>query len=116
VLAAEYERTVSNSHLINHADDQGFYVPKDFPWPLAADFDGEVAGNVVGSSYALLRELVEVAPIIGISLENGELSDATASELASETEYTFATERMVWFTLSEAARQSIAQKSAIVFG
>jgi len=50
ILQGEYARPLSSSHLICHADDQGFYVPKDF------------------------------------------------------------------FTLHEAARQSIAQKAAITFG
>jgi len=39
-----------------------------------------------------------------------------AQVLAEEEDHVFGTERMVWFTLYEAARQSIEQKSAITFG
>jgi hypothetical protein len=115
VLTREYERLIPDSHLINHADNEGFYVPQDFPVPLVAE-EGQVRGDIIGSSYALLRELQEVAPVIGIILDGGELADETADLLAAEAEHPFATERMVWFTLFEAARQSIAQQSAITFG
>ncbi|MEW6736141.1 MAG: hypothetical protein AB1489_32910, partial [Acidobacteriota bacterium] len=107
VLTAEYQSPQIDSHLIHFSDSSGFYVPIDFAKPLEADYEDEVLGDAVGSSFGLLRELIEVAPTIGIDLNEGELSDGRAAELAdfeNEKKHPFETERMVWFTLYEAAR------------
>jgi hypothetical protein len=118
-LAAEYERPRIDSHLIHFSDSTGFYVPIDFAKPLVARREDEVRGDAVGSSQGLLRELIEVAPLINILLIDGELSEQMAAELADFDmldHQPFATERMVWFTLYEAARKSIAFGTAIRFG
>ena len=116
VLLREYDRGPADSHLINHADHEGFYVPQHFDEVLVAEEEDAVRGTAVGSSFALLRELQQLAGIIGVELTDGQLSDDAARSLEQEQEHPFATERMVWFTLYEAARQSIAQRSVITFG
>ncbi len=118
LLRLEYNMREPDSHLIYHSDAEGFYVPFEFPLPLVAEKELEVAGGIVGSSQSLLRELRDVAPLIGIKLEGGNLTDETAAALAdvdAQERQEFSTERMVWFTLFDAARKSTEYRTAIRF-
>ena len=103
-----------DSHLLCHSDVEGFYVPIQFSEPI---IDEELTGGMLGSSQKLLKELVEVAPLIDITLEDGRLSDAQLAALDPETDegHRFETERIVWLTLFEAATASVEQKTAIMF-
>lgn len=103
----------SESHLVHHPDNAGFYVPVDFEVPLE---DERLVGGVLGSSQALLRELREVAPAIGIVLEEGRLPLAVRDDLSEEMEHAFHRERLAWHTLFECAEQSIAHRSVIMLG
>ena len=64
-----------------------------------------------------MRELVLTAPLLGIALDDGKLSDAEASPLSQEKEGDprFWIERQVWLQFFEMARLSIEHKTAIVF-
>lgn len=106
-----------DAHLICHSDCEGFYVPVDFAQPLYGEKAGDVRGGIVGSSQYLLQELIEVAPLLGIRLEAGGLSDAEAEVLTNEdsSSHPYGIERLVWFALYEAASASLAQGVAIVF-
>lgn len=42
-------------HLIDHSDEDGYYVPADFPKPVNAFYDGEVVS--IASAHRLLAEL-----------------------------------------------------------
>ncbi|MEV0248061.1 hypothetical protein AB0H76_15820 [Nocardia sp. NPDC050712] len=105
-------------HLICHSDAEGFYVPIDFGEVLVPqDPSIKLAGGLLGSSVALLRELRYVAPYLGIELENGDLADAAATALNSyDEDHPFQREREVWLALFESARISVANKTLISFG
>lgn len=115
----EEETEMLSSHLLCHSDAEGFYVPVDFDDVLFDESeDGELPGGMLGSSYRLLEELVLVAPALGIRLDDGQLSDAEArriDDITSEDRGLFR-ELSSWLALYEAARISIAAKTAIVFG
>jgi hypothetical protein len=101
-----------DSHLICHSDGDGFYVPIDFPEPL---YDSEESG-ILGSSYGAMRELILVAPLLGIHLNNGELSDEVAEELNNDRDGPLTTERHTWLKLFERFRQSIEACAVVTFG
>lgn len=115
--AVEEERGLMRSHLICHADEEGYYVPLDFEEVLLDDSEEIAGGGLVGSSQRLLAELTVVAPALGIELEEGELSDDEAERIAGEVrdKGELWIERAVWLDLFEAARLSIQHNSAIVF-
>lgn len=105
------------SHLVCHCDAEGFYLPIDFA-AIIVDDAGELPGGMLGSTQRLMAELVAVAPVLGIELRNGELSNAEAKRLNREAEKqaSFWIEKIVWLSLFEAARLSLKYKSAICFG
>jgi hypothetical protein len=104
------------SHLLCHSDAEGFYVPIEFPEPLFDVAERGVPGGMLGSSQALMRELVEVAPAIGITLDGDNLSDAEAARIAEESDVApWRIERLVWLALYENTRVSIAEKTLLVF-
>lgn len=105
--------TMFDSHLLCHSDAEGFYVPIDFDEPI---FDDDVPGGMLGSCHGLLRELIEVAPHIGIELIDDRPTPACeAGLLAIEDGGPLWRERLVWYTLFEAATLSIEHGTAIVF-
>lgn len=74
-------------------------------------------GGMLGSSYRLLEELVYVAPALGIHLNNGKLGDEEAERIDAliEDDNGLYREYAAWLLLYEAARLSIAHRTAIVF-
>ncbi|MBU2708707.1 hypothetical protein KCM76_22130 [Zooshikella marina] len=110
----EEQMMMFSSHLLCHSDCEGFYLPIKFNDILVGD---KVPGGLLGSSYMLFKELIEIAPKLGIELENGELSDQEAQRinLINESNSSFYREYCVWIALYEAARLSIKHKSAISF-
>ncbi len=113
----EDEYAMMRSHLICHSDAEGFYLPVDFEDILFDDRD-EIPGGIVGSSLALLAELTDLAPALGISLDEGVLGDDEAARLKDdiETEEGIWIEKVVWLSLYESARLSVAHRTAILFG
>ncbi|MFC8384168.1 hypothetical protein [Nocardia sp. NPDC057272] len=109
-----------DSHLICHSDCEGFYVPVDFDEVLFVGEDVDIAGGMVGSSTALMRELVYVAPYLGIELVDGVLSDAEIGRirtmLDSDSPHPFDRELITWLLLFEAARVSIENGTVVEFG
>jgi hypothetical protein len=115
----DYELSVvMDSHVICHSDCEGFYVPIDFPEPLYDDRDDGIPGGILGSSQRALAELVLTAPLLGIVLRDGELHDRDAIALGEEAEgsHRYWIERYARLYFSERLRQSIAWRSAVVFG
>jgi hypothetical protein len=110
-----------DSHIVCHSDCEGFYVPVDFLNPLYDDLPDEdprcVEGGILGSSQAVLRELVRVAPLLGISVAGDALSDKDFKQIHDKPEEGTALwiERQVWLEFFEAARLSIRYRTAIVF-
>jgi hypothetical protein len=105
-----------SSHLVCHSDAEGFYVPLDFEEVLYPPEALQLPGGMVGSSFALLRELRVVAGPIGIALTDGAPSPQTLTALFEEAPgHPLARERMVWLTLWVNATASLAHRTAIVF-
>jgi hypothetical protein len=109
------ELTLCRSHLICQGAE-GYYVPIDFPAPL---FDRAVTrklvGTILGSSQGATRELVAVAPLLGIRLTKGKLSNAMAAKINKEEDGPFYQEREAWLILFEAFRLSIEHKASVCF-
>jgi hypothetical protein len=107
-----------DSHLICHSDCDGFYVPIDFPQQLYDDEAGGLPGGILGSSQRALQEVMQAAPLLGIPLVDGKLSDEAAKVIAEERDgsHPYWIERKVWLTMFEAFRHSIEFKCAVVFG
>lgn len=113
--AVEKVGATNDSHLLCHSDAEGFYVPIDFPTVL---IDERIAGAYLGSSVRLAHELVVVAPALEIELDRaGALSPQEAERLyaLTEEEDGLYRELTAWLDLYDAARLSLAHKSAIVF-
>jgi len=112
------ELAMLDSHLLCHSDCEGFYVPVDFPDPLFSTSKIKVPGDMLGSSQGLMRELIAVAPFLGIKLKYGVLSNAEAKRInkAVKEDAPFWIELCVWLSLFEAARLSIEHRTAICFG
>ena len=114
----DQEMSMMSSHLLCHSDCEGFYLPLDFEEVIFDDADEDrIPGAMLGSSFRLMDELLEVAPKLGIRLDNGRLADAEADRInaAYEAEEEFRIEKTVWISLFEAARLSIEYKTAICF-
>jgi hypothetical protein len=114
-----------DSHLLCHSDCAGFYLPIEFEEVIFDTGDGDrIPGGMLGSSYGLMKELIFIAPKLGIQLDNGHLSDAEAirigiaiqEEEEDESQTGLWIEKIVWLSLFEAARLSIQYKTAICFG
>lgn len=103
-----------DSHLLSHSDAEGFYVPQPFRDPLC---DDRLPGGFAGSIPQLLKELERVAPAIGIRCERGELAAGEADKLEQvvDGEDVLYREKIVWFSLFEAASVCLAHGSLLVF-
>lgn len=102
-----------DSHLLSHSDAEGYYVPQDFADPLC---DDSLPGSFAGSIPRLLKELERVAPVLGIGLVNGELATGLADKLAQvEEDDVLFREKIVWFSLYEAARLCMKHGTLLVF-
>lgn len=112
----EEETMQMQSHLLCHSDAEGFYFPVDFE-NIIFDDDESLPGGMLGSTHRLMKELVTLAPYLGVKLQSGELSDSEAMRLNGdvEKEGTFWIEKCVWLSLFEAARLSLKYKAAICF-
>jgi hypothetical protein len=101
------------SHLILHADSEGYYVPVDFNDVLY----GAPGGDMLGSSQRLLAEMRQLAPYLDIRLDaGGNLPDAEAQRLNRHDERDpFWREKMMWLLVFEAARLSVEFGTVVVF-
>lgn len=111
---ADEHYSYMESHLLCHSDCEGFYLPIQFEEVIA---DDRVLGGMLGSSFMLQKELIAVAPALGIRLENAQLSDEVAESVNREAvgEAPLWIEKAVWLSLFEAARLSIQHQAAICF-
>ncbi len=104
-----------DSHLLSHSDAEGFYLPQSFHDPLC---DDRLPGGFAGSLTQLLKELERVAPAIGITLKDGILSPAEEEKLVridDEESDPLYREKIVWFSLYEAAKLCIAHGTLMMF-
>ena len=116
------ETSMFASHLLCHADDSGYYLPLDFADPLFLPRELELeGGGMVGSCHRLRKELIAIAPALGIRLEDGDnggrLADKEAAKLeACPPNDPFEPEKFAWLALYQSCEASIAGGHAIVFG
>lgn len=101
-----------DSHLINHSDAEGLYLPIDFYEPLYDDDLG-----MMGSSVRLVSELEEIAPYLGISLINGEISDRECQRIQRyiHSQTGLYRECASWLLLFENAKNSVKYQTAMIF-
>ena len=105
-------------HLICHSDAEGFYFPMELDEVIFDLEDkGRILGVMLGSSYSLMEELLQIAPKLGIHLVDNKLSDEEANKVnqLADSKEGFYREYAVWIILFEAARLSIEYKTAISF-
>lgn len=114
-LLAKHYSYIKN-HLLCHSDCEGFYLPILFEEVIGDDRLLGL-GGILGSSLMLKKELVAMAPALGIQLENDHLSNAGAESINREVEADAPLwiEKAVWISLFEAARLSIEHQAAICF-
>jgi hypothetical protein len=113
----EEESEVRTSHIICHSATEGYYAPVAFPDPLYDDAIEGVPGGILGSSYQALRELILVAPLLGIPLKDGVLGHDQAEAINAEDDESHPCwrERRVWLTLYLAMEHSITRKALVAF-
>lgn len=97
------------SHLVCHADSDGLYVPIDFEEVI---HDRRLPGRLLGSSVRLLGELRALAAPLGVRFD-GDRPDVNDRDLEEDVPYF--RELYSWQSLYDAARLSVALKSAIAF-
>jgi hypothetical protein len=107
-------------HLIVHSDGQGFYLPVEFDDVLIPDASLEIAGEMIGSSHALLRECRELARALEMpeSLSFEEAWEAAHGEGEGEAEATwerYGVESYACLGLIRACEASVETGAAVVF-
>lgn len=126
-LLHTYDDTAALSPLVWHYDHAGAYVPVDFAYPVNNE---ELAAQdgPLGSSQSLLRELAELAPLLGIdpALEDpaaavpaaGLVEGDSAAPLpaAQGQDGPFARECLAWLGLYRAAWHSVGDGALVVLG
>jgi hypothetical protein len=107
-------------HLIVHGDAEGYYLPVEFEDVLVPDASLEIAGGMLGSSQALLRECRELAAVLeipeGLSLEDEALWEALDNVGEGETKWErYAVETYTCLCLMRACEVSVETGAAVVF-
>ena len=107
-------------HLIIHGDAEGYYLPVEFEDVLIPDASLEIAGGMIGSSHALLRECRELAQALeipeGLSLEDEALWVAVENQGRGETKWEqYGIESHACLCLLRACEVSVETGAAIVF-
>jgi len=108
-------------HLINHSDCDGYYVPYSIPGPLLLNYtppeDDEDSDGPqqlsVGSSLGLLRELDELAPLLALAGDLGELGEADFGAAADA--HRWPTAAWVWGVLHCYARESVLNNTVMIY-
>lgn len=107
-------------HLIVHGDAEGYYLPVEFDDVIIPDASLEIAGGMLGSSHALLRECKELAQALelpeDLSLEGEAVWEATESQGEGNEKWErYGIESYTCLALLKACEASIETGAAIVF-
>jgi hypothetical protein len=107
-------------HLIIHGDAEGYYLPVEFDDVIIPEASLEIAGGMLGSSHALLRECRELAQALelpaDLSLEDEALFQAVENQGEGETNWeSYGIESYTCLALMKACEASIDTGAAIVF-
>lgn len=99
------------------------YAPREFEAPLETAHEESIAGRPtrirLGSTQALYRELLAIAPELGIPLESGRLSDRIAhridglESLSDDDDELVEKTRVAWLMMHEAAMLSLDREVPI---
>ena len=107
-------------HLIVHGDAEGYYLPVEFEDVIIPDPSLEIAGGMLGSSHALLRECRELARMLEIpedlSWEDEALSEAADKQGEGEAKWErYGVESYTCVALLKACEASVETGAAVVF-
>lgn len=105
------------SHLMFHADNEGYYFPQPFQNIQLAD--KEIDG-LIGSSYTLMNECEKLAAVLELPLEMDidadELHDAIESQGEGEAKWEqYGVESFTCLRLYHACKRSIETGAAVCF-
>jgi hypothetical protein len=108
------ERKAGQSHVVCHSDCDGFFIPVDFPVPLT-DPRKQLYGLVLGSSQQALRELIEAASLLGLSVKEGKVEERVAEAIREgQDEHPLWVERLAWLYLFRPLQVSVELGTAVV--
>lgn len=107
-------------HLIVHGDAEGYYLPVEFDDVIIPDASLEIAGGMLGSSHALLRECRELAQALelpeDLSLEDERVWQAVENQGEGESKWErYGVESYTCLALIEACEASVDTGAAVVF-
>ena len=107
-------------HLIVHGDAEGYYLPVEFEDVIIPDPSLEIAGEMLGSSHALLRECRELAQALELpaelSVDDEQLWLAADSQGEGEAKWErYGVESFTCLRLIRACEASIETGAAVVF-
>lgn len=107
-------------HLIVHGDAEGYYLPVEFDDVIIPDASLEIAGGMLGSSHALLRECRELARALELpeelSLEDEALWEAVDNQGEGEAKWErYGVETYTCLALIKACEASVETGAALVF-
>ena len=111
---------IAFQHLIVHGDAEGYYLPVEFEDVIIPDASLEIAGGMLGSSHALLRECRELAQGLelpeDLSLEDERVWQAVESQGEGEAKWErYGIESYTCLALIRACEASVDTGAAIVF-
>jgi hypothetical protein len=107
-------------HLIVHSDAEGYYLPVEFEDVIIPDASLEIAGGMLGSSHALLRECRELARALelpeDLSVEDEAVWEAAESQGEGEAKWErYGVESYTCLALIQACEASVETGAAVVF-
>ena len=107
-------------HLIVHGDAEGYYLPVEFDDVIIPDASLEIAGGMLGSTQALLRECRELASALEIpddlSLDDDALWEAVDNQGRGEAKWErYGMETYTCLGLLRACEASVETGAVIVF-
>jgi hypothetical protein len=107
-------------HLIVHGDAEGYYLPVEFEEVIIPDASLEIAGGMLGSSHALLRECRELARVLelpaDLSPEDEAVWEAVESQGEGEAKWErYGVESYTCLALIKACETSVETGAAVVF-
>ena len=107
-------------HLIVHGDAEGYYLPVEFEDVIIPEPSLEIAGGMLGSSHALLRECRELARVLelpaDLSLEDEALWQAAETQgEGGERWEQYGIESYTCLALIKACETSVETGAAVVF-
>ena len=111
---------IAFQHLIVHGDAEGYYLPVEFEEVIIPDPSLEIAGGMLGSSHALLRECHELAQALelpeDLSLDDERIWQAVENQGAGEAKCErYGVESYTCLALMKACGASVDTGAAIVF-